>query len=76
MARHAILASLTALLLSVSSNPLLAQSEAKQAKEPGPAIGSSIKNFKLVDQTGKMSEWKQYLGKGPIAVVFHRSADW
>lgn len=68
--------SLSALLLLALTTPLLAQSRSKEAPDRGPKIGTTIKNFSLTDQLGKKREWKQFLGKGAVAVVFYRSADW
>ena len=52
------------------------KSRSKEAPDRGPKIGTTIKNFSLTDQLGKKREWKQFLGKGAVAVVFYRSADW
>ena len=42
----------------------------------GPAIGSKIEPFQLQDQTNTSRKLSDFLNAGPIAVVFHRSADW
>jgi len=52
--------------------------KAQQTKKVigGPELGSKISNFSLVDQKGKKRDLKTILSKGPVAVVFFRSADW
>ena len=76
MMRNTFRMSLSALLLLALTTPLLAQSKSEEAPDRGPKIGTTIKNFSLTDQLGKKREWKQFLGKGAVAVVFYRSADW
>ena len=45
-------------------------------KSPGLKVGSKALNFTLTDQAGKKQELFELLKKGPVAVVFHRSAEW
>ena len=42
----------------------------------GPAIGSQVKNFSLVDQFGKEQKLSVLLADGPVALVVFRSAGW
>lgn len=42
----------------------------------GPAIGTQIENFSLVDQDGNKRELNEMLKSGPLAIVFFRSAQW
>ena len=42
----------------------------------GPAIGSKIEPFQLQDQTNTSRKISDVLKAGPLAIVFHRSADW
>ena len=46
------------------------------AADPGPALGSSAPAFRLEDQTGAERSLGSLLGRGKLAVVFFRSADW
>jgi len=43
---------------------------------PGPAVGEPALPFTLPDQHGKARALDEFLGHGPVAVVFFRSADW
>ena len=42
----------------------------------GPAIGSQVKDFSLVDQFGKEQKLSVLLADGPVAIVVLRSAGW
>ncbi len=44
--------------------------------EVGPAIGQKAPTFTLKDQHGKDVALEELLKKGPVALVFYRSADW
>ena len=43
---------------------------------PGPRDGERALPFALVDQHGQTRALDEWLGKGLVAVVFYRSADW
>ncbi|MEM9457886.1 MAG: hypothetical protein AAGF11_27145 [Myxococcota bacterium] len=43
---------------------------------PGLEIGQQALLFSLKDQTGQVRSLDQWLGQGPVALVFFRSADW
>ena len=43
---------------------------------PGLAVGARAPAFDLVDQDGRRVSLDSVLGRGPVAVVFFRSADW
>ena len=43
---------------------------------PGIAVGDRAPNFTLKDQEGKERSLDEFLGKGKVALVFYRSADW
>lgn len=43
---------------------------------PGPIIGSKIESFQLQDQTNTSRKLSDLVKAGPVAIVFHRSADW
>lgn len=44
--------------------------------EAGLAIGAQAPEFALKDQNGQEVTLKALLEKGPVAVIFHRSAEW
>lgn len=62
--------SLTAVVFLIATAGLQAQ------EEIGPKAGSEIEDFVLMDQTGTERRFSDLLSDGPVAVVFHRSADW
>lgn len=43
---------------------------------PGLPVGLAAPAFALIDQDGKTVTLQSLLGRGPVAVVFFRSADW
>ena len=43
---------------------------------PGLAVGKQVPDFVLKDQAGAEQSLAALLKKGPVAVVFYRSADW
>lgn len=43
---------------------------------PGLAVNERALPFALVDQHGQTRALDEWLGKGLVAVVFYRSADW
>ena len=43
---------------------------------PGLQVGVQAPNFKLADQSDEKHELKELLKQGPVAIVFHRSAEW
>ncbi len=55
---------------------------AQQPGRPAPEeltglkVGTPAPRFKLMDQEGKPRELGEFLGKGKVAIVFFRSADW
>lgn len=63
------------LLLAVLTFTLL-NSTAFSQTEAGPAVGSKIKDFSLVDQFGKNQKLSDLLADGPVALVVLRSAGW
>ena len=54
----------------------MANAQDASKKTAGPAVGETIENFILNDQFGKKRSLSELLKNGPIAIVFHRSADW
>jgi hypothetical protein len=45
-------------------------------EQPGLKIGESAPRFTLKDQAGSDRSLDNLLEKGPVALVFYRSADW
>lgn len=43
---------------------------------PGPPVGVEAPSFSLTDQHGDPQSLADLLQKGPVALVFYRSADW
>lgn len=62
------------LYLAVFSASLANAQESNEV--PGPKVGDRVKNFKLPDQDGEKRELAALLKQGPVAIVFHRSAEW
>ena len=46
------------------------------ADPPGLEVGKKAPDFILNDQSGKKQQLSKLLEGGPVAVVFHRSANW
>ena len=53
-----------------------AEAAAENNEAPGIKIGEKVPTFALEDQNGKEHALTDMLGKGNVALVFHRSADW
>ena len=53
-----------------------AKAEDAAPAEIGLAIGQHAPAFSLTDQSGKQVSLDSLLKKGPVAIVFYRSADW
>jgi cytochrome oxidase Cu insertion factor (SCO1/SenC/PrrC family) len=68
---------IAAALLLVTSTAW-SQTEAKPAPEEqtGMKVGEKAPTFTLKDQEGKERTLAGFLGKGKVALVFYRSADW
>jgi cytochrome oxidase Cu insertion factor (SCO1/SenC/PrrC family) len=67
------------LVLSLSSAAdLRAQGKGRPAPEgqTGLKVGDKAPKFTLKDQEGKERSLDEFLGKGKVALVFYRSADW
>jgi cytochrome oxidase Cu insertion factor (SCO1/SenC/PrrC family) len=68
---------LTALLACFVSDPATAQDKtAAPRDEIGLNVGAEAPAFNLKDQDGKARTLEELLEKGPVALVFYRSADW
>jgi hypothetical protein len=55
--------------------PLAAAAKAPE-EAPGLKVGDKAPAFTLKDQSGKERSLDELLKKGPVAVVFYRSAAW
>src|SRR4051812_17161735 len=66
------------LLVSILLGTLLVPTgfAAEEPQKPGLEVGQRAPFFALKDQTGKEIALEELLKKGPVALVFHRSADW
>jgi cytochrome oxidase Cu insertion factor (SCO1/SenC/PrrC family) len=67
------------LILSLSSGAdLRAQGKGRPAPEEqtGLKVGAKAPKFTLKDQEGREHSLDEFLGKGKVALVFYRSADW
>ena len=62
----------------ITAPDLRAQGEGKPAPEEqtGLKVGEKAPKFTLKDQEGKERSLDEFLGKGKVALVFYRSADW
>jgi len=68
-----------ALAFSLITAPdLRAQGKGKPAPEEqtGLKVGEKAPRLTLKDQEGKERSLDEFLGKGKVALVFYRSADW
>jgi cytochrome oxidase Cu insertion factor (SCO1/SenC/PrrC family) len=45
-------------------------------EQTGLEVGAKAPKFTLKDQAGKERSLDEFLGKGKVALVFYRSADW
>lgn len=60
-------------IIAIGVAPAMAQ---KSADSPGLKVGKKAPGFVLNDQNGKKQQLSKMLEKGPVALVFHRSAQW
>ena len=62
----------------ITAPDLRAQGKARPAPEErtGLNVGVKAPKFTLQDQEGKERSLDEFLGKGKVALVFYRSADW
>ncbi|MCR9292685.1 MAG: hypothetical protein NXI32_08200 [bacterium] len=62
-----------------SSNVQVTETETETDSEefsPGLAVGAKAPSISLKDQNGVERKLSDLLSKGPVALVFYRSADW
>ena len=64
---------LALLLLGVS---LTLPANVSAEDEVGLAVGTEAPKVELKDQNGNVVNVSELLKKGPVAIVFYRSADW
>lgn len=60
-----------------SSNVQVTETETDSEEfSPGLAVGAKAPSVSLKDQNGVERKLSDLLSKGPVALVFYRSADW
>jgi cytochrome oxidase Cu insertion factor (SCO1/SenC/PrrC family) len=64
------------LMAAVFLAPALDAADEAAPEKTGVPIGQRAPPFNLRDQTGNEVSLDSLLKKGPVALVFHRSADW
>jgi hypothetical protein len=69
-----LLAILTACWLLLTSVAIAA--EATAPEKSGLSVGQKAPHFTLKDQNDRGVSLESLLKKGPVALVFYRSADW
>jgi thioredoxin-dependent peroxiredoxin len=69
---------LAAAVVLLAAPATFSQTKAKPAPEEqtGLKVGEKAPTFTLKDQEGKERTLAEFLGKGKVALVFYRSADW
>ncbi len=72
------LLSLAAAFFLLAAPAAWSQDNAKPAPEEltGVKVGEKAPKFTLKDQAGNPRSLDEFLGKGKVALVFYRSADW
>jgi cytochrome oxidase Cu insertion factor (SCO1/SenC/PrrC family) len=67
-----------ALVLAISFGPgvCAGPKDAPAKKKDAVKVGQQAPAFTLKDQHAKRRSLDEFLGKGPVALVFFRSADW
>ena len=66
-------------LVAIAGTALIfaTESQAQQkSKTPGLAVGAKAPDVRLPDQANRSTRLSELLKKGPVALVFYRSADW
>ena len=63
-------------VMMAASTCLAQTTSAKAVSTPGLPVGKKAPDFILNDQSGGKLQLSKLLAKGPVAIVFHRSADW
>ncbi|MBT4866303.1 MAG: redoxin domain-containing protein [Planctomycetaceae bacterium] len=66
----------TMFLLAALSAVWFSGETTAQADEAKVKVGDAAPTFTLKDANGKQTSLKTLLRKKPVALVFHRSADW
>jgi cytochrome oxidase Cu insertion factor (SCO1/SenC/PrrC family) len=72
------LVTLAAAVVLLAAPATFSQTKGKPAPEEhtGLRVGEKAPQFTLKDQEGKERTLGEFLGKGKVALVFYRSADW
>ena len=63
-------------LLAALNVQVKAQGKPAPEELTGLKVGAKAPSFSLKDQQGKERSLDEFLGKGKVALVFYRSADW
>jgi cytochrome oxidase Cu insertion factor (SCO1/SenC/PrrC family) len=65
-------------IVLLAAPAVFSQENAKSAaqEQPGLKVGESAPGFTLKDQDASDRSLNELLEKGPVALVFYRSADW
>ena len=69
----------TTLVVAVASSSGWCESRAEEdspSREIGLRIGEQAPEFALRDQSGRTRKFVDFRGKGIVALLFYRSADW
>jgi cytochrome oxidase Cu insertion factor (SCO1/SenC/PrrC family) len=74
MKRNPLVTATTAALLFLAVTARAAEPAAPE--KTGLAVGQKAPSFTLKDQSDRDVSLEALLKKGPVALVFHRSADW
>ncbi|MBI4326373.1 MAG: redoxin domain-containing protein [Chloroflexi bacterium] len=64
------------LILSLGLSPVATAAQEASPEKTGLAVGQKAPAFTLQDQNDQSVSLESLLQKGPLALVFHRSADW
>ncbi len=74
------LTSTVALVIFGAANSLSLAQDAEDTFDldsgPGIRVGQTLPEIRLKDQNGKEVDLASIYKKGPVAIVFYRSADW
>jgi cytochrome oxidase Cu insertion factor (SCO1/SenC/PrrC family) len=69
-------ATLAALILGATASSAFSQARPAAEEATGLKVGAPAPKFTLKDQSGAERRLDEFLGKGKVALVFYRSADW
>lgn len=64
------------LMLVLCSAAMAKEGSEATNKSPGLQVGEKAPDFTLLDQDNQKVQMSALLKNGPVAIVFHRSAQW